>query len=57
MKPPICYNCRNCKTKRTAGIFCKQGHFKVKSLNDMVLFTPFDFDCIDYVEMVENEDD
>ena len=51
METPICINCLQCKTKKGVGVYCKEGMFKSKNMNDMILNTPFDFECVNFVEM------
>ena len=54
MKLPICINCFYCKTRRDSGVYCKFGHFAEKILNDVITYTPFDFECSDFMEMDSN---
>jgi hypothetical protein len=50
IKIPLCIKCINCK-KGDNGIYCDNGHFENVSIKVVMLYSPFDFDCIEYDEV------
>lgn len=47
----LCKNCFNCKSGKGKGIYCSKGHFNDKTMNDIELYMPFDFNCNSFDEM------
>jgi len=43
----LCIDCVHCKTIRGV-YYCKFEHFYKSNFNDIVLYTPEDFNCVDW---------
>ena len=43
----MCVNCMNCRMKN-AIVFCSIGKFMNKTLDEIMLYVPEDFDCEDF---------
>jgi hypothetical protein len=48
-KVALCIECLLCKTIK-GKFFCKNKNFSADSLNEIVLYTPIDFDCTEFEE-------
>ena len=44
-----CYNCMNCK-KKDNKIYCKEKKFSNVDEDTIRFYTPYDFDCEDWIE-------
>ena len=50
----LCVNCMNCRIKNEM-VFCSTGEFKSKTLEEVMLYVPEDFDC-EYFESDEEDE-
>jgi len=51
-RPPSCINCFHCKTINNI-VFCKFNHFTETNIKKIILFTPYEFECIEWESMDE----
>ena len=52
----LCINCYWCKTKINQDkIWCKQKKFTLTSIKEGKLFTPYDYECLNFSYMGDEE--
>jgi len=53
----LCVNCIYCILGRNKKIRCDNGYFFDMEYKDVILYTPYDFECVEYEGVDSNEED
>lgn len=50
---PLCKNCLYCKLVSKSIVKCSNGYYGHTELNEAELYSPFDFECMEFFDMTD----